>query len=475
MMVASARDQAKKLVARRTRSWSAGFAAMMLLSGCASVPIPKPDAPLPEHWQHAKIRTGAPQPNYRDWWQAMDDPALDQVIDLSLRANPNLEAAIERLRAARAIYTHSDAPYKPSLSVGSGDPVDPDARTSYFQLGFDARWELPLFGRGKANRAVAKGHLDSAAANIRDVRVSLVAEVVKDWVRLRAAQQRSDVLQQMLALQDQRINLSQVSVHLGLASPALTANARSRRSDLQVKQRQTRHEIVAAAQQLALLTGRDEPESAWLNTGSLPTLHGYKRVSVPADLLNTRPGIALARAKVIHAAGQLGLARADRYPSIGLDASLVASTSLTGSNASGVSGIGSFGPVIDMPLFDWGLRKARAHAKDHLLKAALFDYRDAVLQGVADVEIRLDDLQSTAAQLQTRSTYLQHQTQAVAHARTRHKLGLGSQAQLVASQVATGQARLQQIQAGAAHDLAYVALYKALGGASNSRINSAGH
>lgn len=475
MMATSAKNRVEKLIPRRARSWGTGFATMMLLSGCAAVPIPKPDAPLPKHWQQAKTRADTPQPNYHDWWQAMDDPELDQAIDRSLQANPNLEAAIERLRAARSLYTHSDAPYKPSLSVGSGDPVDPDARTSYFQLGFDARWELPMFGRGKANRAVAKGRLDGAAANIRDVRVSLVAEVVKDWVKLRAAQQRSDILQHMLALQEQRINLSQVSVHLGLASPASTANARSQKSDLQVEQRQAQHDIVAAAQQLALLSGRDEPEPAWLNTGPLPALHGYKRVSVPADLLNTRPGIAIARAKVIHAAGQLGLARADRYPSIGLDASLVASTSLTGNNASGVSGIGSFGPVIDMPLFDWGLRKARAHAKDHLLKAALFDYRDAVLQGVSDVEIRLDDLQSTAAQLQTRNADLHHQKQTVAHARTRHKLGLGSQTQLVACQVTTGQARLRQIQAGAAHDLAYVALYKALGGASNSRIKSAGH
>ncbi|MGB7757517.1 MAG: efflux transporter outer membrane subunit [Salinisphaera sp.] len=461
-------------VSPRAGTCGAVLAAGLLLGGCASTPVPEPDVSLPSHWVHVAKQAGAPEPDYREWWQALHDPALNQLVDASLKANLNLASALERVRAARALYLRSDAPYKPALSIKTDDPVDPDARASYFLMGFDAHWELPLFGRGQAKKNVARGHLEAAAGNLREVRVSMVAEVARDWINLRAAQQDSSILRQMIRLQRNRIKLARVRVHLGLASPAVLTAPLLKKSNLETQQQNARHQVVAAAQQLALLTGRDEPEGAWLHEAAVPTLQGYEPVSVPANLLNTRPGIAQARAQVIKAAGELGLARADRYPSIGLGASLVASANLASYNASGLGGIGSVGPIIDIPLFDWGLRKARANAKGHLLKAASLAYREAVLQGVADVETKLDDLHGTQQQLQTRKQVLQREKTAVSRARTRGKLGLDSPDQRLAAEFNYNQARMQLIQAQAAHDIAYVALYKALGGASNRPIKSTG-
>lgn len=458
----------------RPGKWCAGLVASLLLSGCASTPVPKPDVSMPSHWAHAAKQADTPEPEYREWWQALHDPGLNQLVDESLKANLNLASALERVRAARALYLRSDARYKPAFGIKTDDPVDPDARASYFLMGFDAHWELPFFGRAKATRNVARGHLEAAATNLQDVRVSMVAEVARDWINLRAAQQDSSILKRMIHLQRNRIKLARVRVHLGLASPTVLSGPLLKRSDLETQQQNARHQVVAAAQQLAMLTGRDEPEKAWLDNATLPTLKGYEPVSVPATLLNTRPGIAQARAQVIKAAGQLGLARANRYPSIGLGASLVASANLASYNASGVGGIGSFGPIIDIPLFDWGLRKARANAKGHLLKAASLAYREAVLQGVADVETKLDDLHSTQQQLQTRKQVLQREKTAVTRAQTRDKLGLDSSDQRLAAEFTYNQARMRLIKAQAAHDIAYVALYKALGGASNRPIKSTG-
>ncbi|MGN8197359.1 efflux transporter outer membrane subunit [Salinisphaera sp. RV14] len=458
----------------RSGHWCAGLAATLLLAGCVSTPVPKPDVSLPAHWAHAARQAGTPEPDYHQWWQALHDPALNQVVDESLKANLNLASALERVRAARALYLRSDAPYKPALSINTDDPVDPDARASYFLMGFDAHWELPFFGRAQAAHNVAQGHLDEAADKLREVRVSMVAEVARDWINLSAAQHNSAILKQMIDLQQKRIRLARVRVHLGLASPAVLTAPLLKKSDLQTQQQSARHAAVAAAQQLATLTGRDEPRPAWLRHATLPTLRGYEPVSVPADLLNTRPGIAQARARVIRAAGQLGLAKANRYPSIGLGASLVASTDLASYHASGINGIGSFGPTVSIPLFDWGLRKARANAKGHLLKAASLAYREAVLQGVADVETKLDALHSTQGRLKTRKQVVQREKTAVARARTRARLGLDSPDQHLAAEFSYNQARLRLIHARAAHDTAYVALYKALGGASNRSIKSAG-
>ena len=180
----------------------------LLLGGCASTPVPHPDVVLPSHWVHATGQKAPPHPDYREWWQALNDPGLNRLVDESLKANLDLAAARERVLAARALYLHSDAPYKPSLSIKTDDPVDPDARASYFLMGFDANWELPLFGRGDAKKNVARGHLATAASNLRDVRVSMVAEIARDWINLRGAQQRSSILDQMLAVQHHRIRLA---------------------------------------------------------------------------------------------------------------------------------------------------------------------------------------------------------------------------------------------------------------------------
>ncbi|WP_353214502.1 TolC family protein [Salinisphaera hydrothermalis] len=446
----------------------------LLLGGCASTPVPHPDVALPSHWVHATGQTAPPHPDYREWWQALNDPGLNRLVDESLKANLDLAAARERVLAARALYLHSDAPYKPSLSIKTDDPVDPDARASYFLMGFDANWELPLFGRGEAKKNVARGHLATAASNLRDVRVSMVAEIARDWINLRGAQQRSSILGQMLAVQHHRIRLARERIRLGLASPTVLSAPLLKASDLEAERQDARHAAVAAAQQLALLTGRAEPDKSWLQAANVPTLQGYEPVSVPATLLYTRPGIAEARARVIRAAGELGLARADRYPSIGIGASLVASANLASYKSSGVGGIGSIGPMIDIPLFDWGMRKARAQAKGHLLKAASLAYREAVLQGVADVETKLDDLNSTQQQIQARQQVLQREQTALGRARTRDQLGLDSPDQRLGAELAYNQARLRLTQAQTAHDIAYVALYKALGGPSNRAIESAG-
>lgn len=474
MTAAASLDGSKIALSRRYGRWAVVVVTALLLAGCVSTPVPHPDVALPSHWRHATGKATTPHPDYREWWQALHDPGLNQLVNESLKGNLDLAAARERVRAARALYLHSDAPYRPSLGIKTDDPVDPDARASYFLMGFDANWELPLFGRGQAKKNVDRGHLAAAASNLREVRVSMVAEIARDWINLRAAQQRSAILGRMLSVQQQRIKLARVRIHLGLASPSVLSAPSLRASDLKTQQQQARHAVVAAAQQLATLTGRAEPRKAWLHDAALPTLQGYEPVSVPATLLYTRPGIAQARARVIRAAGELGLARADRYPSIGLGASLVASANLASYKSSGVGGIGSIGPMIDIPLFDWGMRKSRAQAKGHLLKAASLAYREAVLQGVADVETKLDDLNNTQQQVQTRQQGLQREKTALDRARTRDQLGLDSSDQRLGAELAYNQARMRLTQAEAAHDIAYVALYKALGGPSNRAIESAG-
>lgn len=127
--------------------------------------------------------------------------------------------------------------------------------------------------------------------------------------------------------------------------------------------------------------------------------------------------------------------------------------------------ISSFGPIIDVPLFDWGQRVAAAHVKDHELKAAVYAYRQAVLQGVAEAETAMGDLE----QLRTREDASQRAVAALdtsmAALRKRAELNLGSHLDVQDGLIESQRAQLELTSAIAARDLAYVSLYKALGGA----------
>jgi outer membrane protein TolC len=225
--------------------------------------------------------------------------------------------------------------------------------------------------------------------------------------------------------------------------------------------------INSSAQQLAVLVGQNEPDPQWLQPGAQPQLGEWQLTTAPADMLRARPEIQSAEAEVLRAAGELGMSRADIYPHIGLGASLQWSSNIA-SNYRVHTGeaIFSYGPIIDIPLFDWGQRVANAHAKDHELRAAVLAYRQAVLQGVAEAETAMGDLE----QLRGRETASQQAAVAMQTSMTalrkRAELNLGSNLDVQDGLIEGHRAELEVVGAVAARDLAYVALYKALGGAS---------
>ena len=201
--------------------------------------------------------------------------------------------------------------------------------------------------------------------------------------------------------------------------------------------------------------------------GALPELGGWKIDSAPADLLRSRPEIARAEANVLTAAGELAIAHADRFPQIGLGGSINWSTDIDNnhSHSSTPNAIDSFGPELSIPLFDWGIRLAAQHARDHQLKASVLAYRQAVLQGVSEVETALGSVRQQRLREQ-HSLHAWQASQRVDQAvQTRAELQLASPLERTESELGVDQAALDLADARAAHDLAYVALFKALGGA----------
>lgn len=440
-------------------------ALAIALAGCIATPAPDLKPPVPEQWRHM-TPSGTPGADLQGWWKALGDPQLDALIERALKSNLDVQQAAERLRAARILNPHAKDTYLPNLHARTNDVIDPDTTASYFVVGFDAMWELPLFGAWQGTKSVAQSQVNGAAAALRGAQVSLVAEITRHWVELRSAQQQERLLQAIHDAQDERARLVQKRVDLKLASPVEAGRAQAELARAEAALSEPRQAINSQAQMLAVLMGQSEPDPQWLEPGTQPTLGNWQLTTAPADMLRTRPEIASAEADVLRAAGELGISRADIYPHIGIGASIQWSANIARNHRAHTGeAIFSLGPVIDIPLFDWGQRVATAHAKDHELKASVLAYRQAVLQGVAEAETAMGDLEELrnreAATQRARDALLQA-SDAMAR---RTQLGLGSRLDVQESLIDTHRADMELVSAIAARDLAYVSLYKALGGA----------
>ncbi|WP_449427882.1 TolC family protein [Rhodanobacter umsongensis] len=286
-------------------------------------------------------------------------------------------------------------------------------------------------------------------------------------VELRTAQQQEQLLSRINQARKHEWQLQQVREHLQLTASSAVDQAQAALAQSTAALAAPRQAINASAQRLAMLLGQNQPDAAWLQAGAPPELGAWKLDSTPADLVRTRPEIARAEADVLQTAGALALAHADLFPSIGIGGSIDWSTDIDNNtrHSTTPNSIVSLGPELNIPLFDWGIRLAAKHAKDHELKASVLAYRQAVLQGVTEVETALGSVQQQQQREQQNLLAWQALQRADQAVQTRVDLQLGSPLDLAESRIAADQAAIELADARAGHSLAYVALFKALGGA----------
>lgn len=437
------------------------------LAGCAVAPLPRLAGDTPAAWQNAaEGRAQAAAPDLHGWWKAFNDAELDRLVERALAGNLTIAQAALRIDAARALAGATHAPYLPQLSARGYSEPTPDSSASYYQVGFDAKWELGLFGRYQNQARVTAGDLGIAEADTQAARVSVVAEVVRTYIELRGAQQRLALLQQLADGAQDKVALLRTRQRLRLASANDLAIAQAEQAAADAALSEPRTAIARSRQKLGVLLGQGEPAPALAAAGAPPQLGDLRIAAAPADLLRTRPEIRRAENEVLKAAGEAGLARAELYPHIGLGGSLTYSARVIGrTRLSDADGIVSFGPAIDIPLFDWGARLATADARAHELSASVLAYRQAVLEGVAEAEAALAALEHQRERVAALQRGLPGLEQAAAAAETLRRLGLADGVDRVAATAALAQARLELAQAEQERNTAFIVLYKALGGA----------
>lgn len=456
----------------------------ILLCGCAVGPdFQRPETALPVQWtgpgEPTATHTGAVADESRlaRWWTVFNDPTLNSLVERAAAANPDLKLAEARIRQARAARAVTAGGLGPTLDASgsyrrTGSGADnAGGRTltvadDQYQAGFDAGWEIDIFGGRRRSLEAADADLSAALESRHDTQVSVMAEVARDYIQLRAYQQQIAITRQNLAAQQHSGRLTRERFQGGFVSgldvanaEALTATTASRIPLLESSARQTIYSLsVLIGQAPAALTAELSPEDA------IPAGPPQVPAGVPSDLLRRRPDIRLAEARIQAATARIGVATADLYPKFTISGSAGYQSADLGSLFDASNYVWSFGPSALWRLFESGRLKAGVRVQEALQEQEVISYRQTVLKALQEVENALVASSKEQAHREALVAAVAANRKAASLAEQLYTEGLTDFINVLQARLSLFNTENALVQSTAALSTNLVALYKALGG-----------
>ncbi len=443
------------------------LASVALLAGCAVGPnYQPPQTVMPGGWAGSSV-TSAPV-ELGAWWQQFNDSKLTALVDEAIKANLDVQFAEARLREARFTRGVIAGGLWPTVDASAGyqrshSRQGQAGEQNLFQTGLDALWEADIFGGTRRNVESTEANILAAQEGLRDVQVSLAAEVALNYVQLRGSQQQIVISQENLRAQRHTADITRQRFNAGFVSGLDVANADAQvattESVIPSLQTSARQSIYA----LSVLLAR--PPADLLNelavTGPLPVTPPEVPAGLPSELLRRRPDIRQAEAQLHAATAQIGVAVADLFPKFSLTGSLSWQADRL---SSGADRSWSFGPSVNWPIFQGGSIVANVHVQEALRDQAYITYQKTVLAALQDVENALiayakewEHHKSLNDAVVANRKAVQLATQLYTEGQTDFLNVLQSQGSLYLSETA-----FVQSDSSLSQDL--IALYKALGG-----------
>ena len=443
----------------------------VVMAGCAvTMPDPTPPRAPAAAWQAPLPHDGDPS-LLGQWWQRFEDPALAQLVETAQRDNAGIGASLARIRQARATAIVAGASRLPSVDANGQllrrSSLEPPAVAATLAgLSLDALWELDLFGANRRSREAAVARLDARTAEWHDARVTLAAEVASTYANLRLCEALLQVYREDLASQRMVLDLTRRKVRSGFSAPADAAliDAAAAEAGNRVRAQEAQCDLLVKS--LVTLTALPEPalrKQLSAATGRLPQPAVLAVQEVPAVALAQRPDLAALERELVAAANEVGIAEADRYPRIRLTGSI----GYAAFRAVGITGTGatwSFGPTLSLPLFDAGRRAAVVEQSTARFDELVASYRQRATAAVQEVEealVRLDSANDRVKDAERAAQSFQVYLKA---ARTRFETGAGSAFEQEDARRSSLDAAAALLQVRSERVVAWISLYKALGG-----------
>ncbi|MEN5238908.1 MULTISPECIES: TolC family protein [Pseudomonas] len=323
------------------------------------------------------------------WWKQFDDPVLNQLVQASLDGNRDLRIAFARLKAARAIRDDAANDQLPvvnsraSSDLGKGQiPGQSERRVNSerYDLGLDMAWELDLFGRIQRQIEASEAQEAAAEADLQQLQVSLIAELVDAYGQLRGAQLREQIAVANLKTQQQSRDITVTLRDTGVGNELDVVRADARLAGVEATVPQLQAVQVRAKNRIATLLGqRPDALTVDLSPKALPAIAKALPVGDPGELLRRRPDIRSAERQLAAATANVGVATADLFPRVSLSGFLGFTAARGSQIGSAASNAWALGPSITWAAFDLGSVRARLRGAEADADGALANYEQQVL------------------------------------------------------------------------------------------------
>lgn len=453
------------------------FAALSssLLAGCAVGPdYAQPVMPLPGKWSSADSRNSQRPAQLAQWWIRLRDPLLNALMSQAMESNLSVEIAKARVREARALLREEAANLLPAgdvlgsasrLRTPAGDNM-PAYTSSEYRAGFDASWEVDVFGRNRRIVEGARYGLDAAEEDLRNTLLVLIGDVALNYSSARGYQARTALARRAARSQRESAALTQSKYDSGTATTADVENAEALAATTEADIPSFEIATARAVHRLGVLLGK--PPSALIgqmrNGRSIPQPKLPLPVGIPADVLFTRPDVRMAERQLARATARIGAAEAARYPAVSLTGNIATEALNINDLANKSSLAWAIGPSLTVPVLRAGQLKAVADAARARRDEAFANYQQMVLTAMEDVEtaiVSLSQQRSRSGKLS--SAVVSYRTAANA-SRAQFESGSATYLEFLDAQRALYAAEGNLIESRLATVSAYIALNKALGG-----------
>ena len=456
------------------------FILLSSLTGCAMGPDYHEETPsVPAQWQVQPATAEPMDPeSLKTWWKSFNDPELDSLMTKALAGNLEVKMAVARIAQARAERRGTRAELFPSVNVTAGaqrqeNPfpgLAPGIKFNLFELGFDALWEIDLFGRQQRRLEAATADLGGAQEEYRQALVVLTAEVARNYIAYRNLQRQSQITRTNLEAQNHTLRLTEklFAEGVGTRHDVVRARAQTEATEAQIPSLEA--DQIASLRQLEVLLGQ-QPGTLAEELGAssaLPAAPAKQLLTSPAETIRARPDIRAAERRLAAATAMQGAAIAELFPKISLSAFLgLRNTDIETLFKSASFSYGTAANLMQ-PLLNFGKIQAGIALTEAKQKEAYLAYQKVVLDALQETETAMTHYLKEEIRRQSLTRAAADLKESVRLSQLRYQEGVISFLDVLDAQRALYAAEMELAHSEAVTSTHLIAVYKALGGGANA-------
>lgn len=457
----------------------ATYALILALSGCVVGPnYQAPATKVPEHWSAQPGATDSAAA-LKSFWSSFGDPTLIHLIQQAIENNYDLQIAGERIRAAHDAVRVAASADLPQVGIGAAAESRRETQTidwppasekygeyPYYSLGFNASWELDLFGETKRRKESAQAAADAAVENRRGILVSLTAAVASTYLSIRASEFRLQIARENLDIARETQRLAHHAFESGERSHLDVSEADGRVHGVEASIPPLQDHLEELTHALAILLAQSPAEfpTSDLHTDAALPQPPPLPPSLPSEVIAQRPDIRRAERVYAQSNANVGVAIAALYPHFSIPLSISPTASAVHELFQHASLLWRMGLDASQSVYSGGSLTANVDAARAGKQAALFEYQQTVLAAFGEVEDALSGQRAEESRYQALTTQLADNRQAVREAQQRYQRGEVGLLPVLEDQQILYTTQDAQVTSALTRCLADISLFKALGG-----------